>query len=301
MMSKYKVWLLLALCNLFWAGNYVFGKYVVAEMWPISLTFARWLFASAILIGIAHFAEKPEWSKVLKRLPSLAGLAVFGILGYNIVLYYALYFTSPINASLVNSFNPGLIAAASAIYLKEKISRIQGLGILISFLGVFTILTNGNMLQIFAVRYNFGDLLMLAAITMWTFYSMISKKLKDVPPITATAVSGLIAVLLMAPFAIKAGIDFRSLSATAVAGIAYITLFPTICSFIFWNMGVRAIGASEAGVFLNLNPVFTALISMALGQKISAVQIIGGLLVFLGVYFTTGMFEKSFLNKSDKK
>ncbi|HYF84263.1 MAG TPA: DMT family transporter [Clostridia bacterium] len=297
-MSKSRVWLLLVLCNLFWAGNFVFGKFVVAEMPPISITFTRWLFASIILIGIAHFIEKPKWNTVFKEWPSLTGLAILGIVGYNSVLYYALNFTSPTNASLVNSFNPGLIAVASAIYLREKIPRIQVLGILVSFLGVFVIMTKGNLLQIFATQYNKGDLLMIGAIIMWTLYSMISKKLTTIPPITSTAVSGLIAVILMAPFAIAQGIDYAKLSTIAVTGIAYITIFPTICSFIFWNIGVREIGVSKAGVFLNLNPVFTAVISLALGQKITIVQVLGGLLVFLGVYITTGMFEKNFIHKS---
>lgn len=297
-MKKYRVWLLLVLCNLFWAGNYVFGKFVVEEMTPISLTFTRWLFASVILLGIAHFVEKPKWNTVVKEWPSLIGLAIFGIVGYNSLLYYALNFTSPTNASLVNSFNPGLIALVSAIYLREKVSRIQGLGILISFLGVFVIMTKGNLLQIFVTHYNKGDLLMIIAVVMWTIYSMIGKKLTAIPTITSTAISGLIAAIIMAPFAIAQGINFTSLSATAVTGIAYITIFPSICSFIFWNIGVREIGASKAGVFLNLNPVFTAAISWILGQKITVVQVIGGLLVFLGVYFTTGMFEKNFLHTS---
>jgi len=301
-MSKYRVWLLLVLCNLFWAGNYVFGKYIGTEITPIGLTFTRWLFASLILIVIAHFVEKPKWSSVLKHWPSLTGLAVLGIVAYNSLLYYALHFTSPTNASLVNSFNPGLIAIVSAIYLKEKISKIQTLGILVSFLGVFVIMTKGNLLQIFAVQYNTGDLLMIIAIITWTLYSMIGKKLTTVPPITSTAVSGLIATIILAPFAISQGIDYTTLSKTAVTGIVYIIIFPSICSFIFWNLGVREIGASKTGVFLNLNPVFTAAISWALGQRVTVVQITGGFLVFLGVYFTTGMFENSFLHKpKDKK
>ncbi|MDF2840192.1 MAG: protein of unknown function transrane, partial [Clostridia bacterium] len=44
-MNKYRVWILLVLCNLFWAGNYVFGKYVVAEMSPLWITFSRWFLA----------------------------------------------------------------------------------------------------------------------------------------------------------------------------------------------------------------------------------------------------------------
>jgi drug/metabolite transporter (DMT)-like permease len=296
-MSKFKVWLLLVLCNLFWAGNYVFGKFVISEMTPIGLTFSRWLFASVILLIIAQLIEKPKWNEVIKEWPSLLGLAILGNVFYNSLLYYALNFTSPINASLVNSFNPGVIAVASSFYLREKISRIQGLGILVSFLGVFVILTKGSLMNILSTHYNKGDLIMIVDVLMWTVYSMIGKKLKTVPPITSTAVSASIAAIITAPFAISQGLDFTKLSITAVTGIFYITIFPSICSFVFWNIGVREIGASRAGVFLNLNPVFTAAISWAMGQTITAVQVLGGLFVFLGVYMTTGMFEKMFVQK----
>lgn len=300
-MNKYRVWLLLVLCNLFWAGNYVFGKFVVSEMTPVGLTFTRWLFASVALLGIAHFWEKPQWREVLRKWPSLTGLAVFGIAAYNSLLYYALNFTSPTNASLVNSFTPGLIAVVSAVYLREKVSRIQGLGIAVSFLGVLVIMTKGNLLQVFATQYNTGDLLMILAVIAWTIYSMIGRKLTAVPPITSTALSGMIAAVIMAPFALSQGLDLSALSAVAASGVAYITIFPSICSFIFWNMGVREIGASKAGVFLNLNPVFTAAMSWALGQAITAVQILGGLLVFLGVYITTGMIGMNSFLRTEKE
>jgi len=297
-MSKYKVWLFLVLCNLFWAGNYIFGKFVVSEMTPLGLTFTRWLFASMILLVIAHSCEKPKWGKVLKNWPSMLGLAVFGMIAYNLMLYYALHFTSPTNASLVNAFSPGLIAVVSALYLREKVSWIQFSGILVSFLGVLLIMTKGHLLQLFNMQYNFGDVLMILAVISWTIYSMIGKKLTSVPLITSTALSGIFAAVIMAPFALSQGLNLAHLSTVAVTGVAYISIFPSVCSFIFWNIGVKEIGASKAGIFMNLNPVFTAIISWMLGQRITNVQILGGLLVFTGVYITTGLLEKTFLNKS---
>lgn len=288
-MKKYQVWILLILCVLFWAGNYIFGSLVVTELTPVGLTFTRWLFASILLLMIAQKMEKPDWKEVLKQWPKILGLSLFGIIGYNLFLYYALYYTSPLNASLVNSFNPGLIAIASAVYLREKISKYHVLGIVISFLGVFIVLTKGNLINAFEINYNIGDLLILAAVIMWTVYSMIGKKLTTVPPITSTAVSGMLSVFLLLPFAIYQDIDYANISTLSLVGLIYIILFPSLCSFVFWNIGVREIGAAKAGIFMNLNPVFTAAISWAMGQQITMVQLIGGLLVFAGVYITTAV------------
>ncbi|MNW04182.1 EamA-like transporter family protein [compost metagenome] len=76
------------------------------------------------------------------------------------------------------------------------------------------------------------------------------------------------------------------LSREATAGILYIGLFPSVGSFIFWNASIREIGASRAGIYLNLITVFTAILSLLLGNPVTLVQVIGGLLVFAGVYLT---------------
>lgn len=291
-MNKYKVWILLVLCNLFWAGNYVFGKYVVAEMSPLWITFSRWFLASFILIAAACILEKPDWRSVIKEGHILTGMAVLGIVLYTMILYSALNYTSSTNAALVSALNPAVMAVFAAVFLRERISRLQVSGIGISLIGVFVILTDGHVGRILQVEYNKGDLLMLAAILVWTIYSVVGKRLTATPPITATAASSAIATVMMAPFAVYQGIDLAAITPLAWTGIAYITIFPSVFSFIFWNVGVREIGANKTAIFLNLIPVFTAAISWVLGNRITAAQIFGGLLVFAGVYVTTGMMKR---------
>ncbi|WP_100486717.1 DMT family transporter [Sporolactobacillus pectinivorans] len=284
-MQKYKVLSFLVFANLFWAGNYVFGKYVVAEMTPVQMTFIRWLIAIIFLFPLAQWIEKPDWKSVWKEWKVLLALSLLGILGYNILLYEALRFTSSLNAALVNSINPAMIAVFAVWLLKEKLTRINVLGLVVSLVGVLLVLTHGHLLQVFTVQYNQGDLLMLLAIAVWTFYTLIGKKMKQIPPIAATAVSAALGLIVLFPFFLASGFTFR-LSPSATAGILYIALFPSVCSFIFWNSAVRDVGASRAGIFLNLLTVFTAVISLLLGKTITLPQIIGGLFVILGVYLT---------------
>ena len=297
-MNKYKIWLLLVLCNLFWAGNYVFGKYVVAEMSPFWITFLRWFLASFILVIIAYVREKPDFRLVLKEWKTLTAMAILGIIIYTLLLYQALNFTSSTNAALVSALNPGLMAIFAVIVLKERISKLQVLGIGFSLMGVLIILTKGNLGQVLNGSYNKGDLLMLVAILVWTIYSVISKKLKNTSPITATAASAVIATIMMAPFAIYQGIDLGALSITAWTGIIYITIFPSVFSFIFWNIGMKELGANKTAIFLNLIPVFTAIISWSLGNAITMAQLLGGLLVFIGVYVTTGNLKTHLINSN---
>ncbi|WP_025690470.1 DMT family transporter [Paenibacillus zanthoxyli] len=284
-MGKYRTYLFLIMANLFWAGNYVFGKYVVAEMTPVQMTFSRWLIAVFLLFPIAHFVERPDWKSVLKEWKVLLLMSVLGVVGYNFLLYEALRFTTSMNAALVNAMNPALIVLFSSFFLREKISLAKGLGLLVSLLGVLLVLTKGQLQLIFQTEYNLGDLLMLAAILVWTFYSILGRKMKGLPPISATAVSALMGLLLILPFFLASGIHLP-LSPKATMGILYIGIFPSVGSFIFWNASIREIGASRAGIYLNLITVFTAILSMLLGNPVTLAQVLGGLLVFAGVYIT---------------
>ncbi|WP_200760750.1 DMT family transporter [Effusibacillus dendaii] len=291
-MSKSKAFLLLVLANLFWAGNYVFGKYVIAQMTPLWMTFSRWLLALIVLLPIACLIEKPDWKQVGRAWLPLLGMALLGVIGYNILLYSSLFYTSSTNAALVNSLNPALIVLFSVLLLREKIKAVQVGGFVLSLFGVIVILTQGHVLQIFHTEFNKGDLLMLAAILVWTFYSILGRRLSSIPPVTATAVSAVFAVILMLPVALYQGIDLAKIGPLAVIGMLYIVLFPSIGSFVFWNMAVREVGPSRSGIFLNLIAVFTALISVILGEKLTAPQSIGGLLVIAGVCLTSGITDR---------
>ena len=291
-MNKYRAWLLLIICNLFWAGNYVFGKFVVAEMSPIWITFIRWSGASLILLAIAYYLERPQWKAIIKVWPTLLILGCVGIVGYNLTLYSALDYTSSTNAALISALNPGVIVLASLVLFRDKISKAQAIGLAISLVGVFIILTKGRLTELLVVEYNRGDLLMLVAVVMWTIYTLLGKRLTTIRPITATAIAALIATFIMAPFALVQGIEFASISKLATIGLLYMIIFPSVGSFVFWNLSVQEIGANQAGIFLNLIPVFTGIISWGLGERITGAQVFGGLFVFAGVYLTTGLLER---------
>ena len=277
----------------FWAGNYVFGSYVVAELSPVWIALTRWVIAIFLLFPIAHFYEKPDWRRALRT--SWWQLLWMGILGctiYSIIVYYALRYTTSTSAALVQAINPALLLLCSAFLLRERINKWQSAGFVLSLLGVLVILCRGNLLQLFQTDYNRGDLLMIIAVIAWTIYSMVSKKLTGIPPITATALSTVFGILVLVPFAWIEGWPFAHVGALGWMGILYFALFPSFGSYILWNLSVRAIGAGEAGIFLNLIPFFTALISLLLGQAPTVAQLIGGLFVIGGVMLATGLLPR---------
>lgn len=300
-MKNLKYWIMLILASFFWAGNYTLGKAVVAQVTPLQLTFVRWLFASIFMLIIATIIEKPKWKQVLKSWPILLFLGFNGLIGYNMALYTALKYTTPVNASLVSALNPALMVAVSAVVLHERLSKIQKLGIIFSLSGVMVILTQGNLSRLVSLDFNRGDLLMLIAITVWTVYSIVGKRLKTIKPITASAVAALLSTLVMLPVVVCQTKAPLALNTSGILSVIYIVLFPSVGSLIFWNLSVRQVGAAAAGVTLNLIPVFTSLFSILMGESITLPQIIGGLMVFAGVYTTSGLLENQITKEKKKR
>ena len=65
-------------------------------------------------------------------------------------------------------------------------------------------------------------------------------------------------------------------------------LFPSILSYLFWNRGIRTVGAIRTGVFIHLIPVFSIVHAMFfLGENLKAFHLIGACLIFSGIYLTT--------------
>jgi drug/metabolite transporter (DMT)-like permease len=279
-----KASLYLVLATLFWSGNFVVGQAAVASMTPLDLTFWRWALAAAPLLLLAHFVEKPDWGAVLRRWRVLLLLSVLGMSGYTLLLYGALGYTSAVNASLITAANPALIVVMAIFLLGEKTTRLGWTGICLGLLGVLLVLTRGELQRVFSLSINTGELLMIGAIVVWGFYTILARRLQ-IPAIAATAVQVVMATVMLAPFALAMNVR---LPETAAEGwsLAYIALFPSLGAYLLWNLALKSTSPGTAGNYLNLIVVFTAIITVAMGTPLSAVQIVGGLMVIAGVLLT---------------
>jgi drug/metabolite transporter (DMT)-like permease len=253
-------------------------------MAPLDLTFWRWTLAAVPLLLLAHFIEKPDWRGVLRRWPVLLLLSALGMSGYTLLLYSALGYTSAVNASLITAANPALIVVMAIILLGEKTTRLGWLGICLGLLGVLLVLTRGELLRVLSFSMNTGELLMIGAIIVWGFYTIIARRL-NVPPIAATAVQVVMATVTLSPFALALNVQFPDTPAE-LWSLAYIAVFPSLGAYLLWNLALKSTPPGTAGNYLNLMVVFTAIITVALGTPLTLVQVIGGLMVVAGVLLT---------------
>ena len=272
--------------TLFWAGNYVLGAIAVAQVDPLSLVLLRWLIALVPLALIAQIVERPDWRKVLRTWPWLIASSMLGLLGYNLLLYAALAHTTPFNASLINAFNPALIAVAAAVLLRERLGRRGVIGVLLALIGVLIVLTDGDVARLLGDGFGPGELLMIGAIVVWSTYTIVGRMGPKVPPITATAIQAAITVAVLAPISIATGGPTLPDSQVGLWSLLFIAVFPSVLSYLLWNRALVTLPASAAGVFMNLITVYIAIFTIISGQQYSAAQLIGGVVVISGVVLT---------------
>ncbi|GAA1731923.1 DMT family transporter [Microbacterium paludicola] len=268
--------------TLAWAGNYLLGVIAVGETDPVSLTWLRWALAVVPLFVIAQLIERPRWRDVLRQWPRLLLLGLIGVAGYNLLLYAALGTETPFQLSLINAFNPALIAIAAVLFLGARLGWRGVAGILLAFAGVFWIISGGRPLTILEHPPKIGSLVMVGAIVAWTAYTIIGRTGPRLPPISAVAVQGAFVVAALTPVVLVQGLR---LPETAAGGwsLAYIAVFPSIASYVLWNYALQRVPPAQAGVSLNLITVFTAIATVLLGVAVTVPQVVGGVLVLAGV------------------
>lgn len=283
--------MLLIYATLFWAGNFTFGKALVEYVPPVTLSLMRWSLSFAVFFPFAwkelkanHRVLRTEWKTLL--LLSFTGLATF-----NSLTYVSVQYTSSINAALMNSFTPVLVAILSFIFLQDRLRYQQWIGILISFAGVTWIITDGNIRHLLTLHFNKGDLIMSVAILSWAIYSLTMKKYGSrLPQKAAFLVTIGIAIVILFPFATWETLVRESWSIPTLhwLSVIYVGVFPSVISFICWNKAVIDVGPSKASTYLHLIVVFASLFGVLfLGEKIVMSQIMGGLFVITGVYLVS--------------
>lgn len=291
-MNKVPPIALLLVATILWGGNFVYGRAVADQLPPFTFAFLRWCLAFVIFLPIVWTPLKKEWKQILKYWPIVLAMSLTGIVGFTALLYLALHYTTSINASLVNTSTPILIYIISFIFLKERLSKNQRLGTLISLVGLFFIISKGSLETLLHFSFNRGDILVVAAVICWSFYSFLVKQYAEKLPGHATfLVSIFMGIIILFPFFIYETLNpaIKVIwTAKSIFAIFYTGIFASIVAFISWNTGVVKIGANKAGIYLNLIPVFATFFAVLfIGESIEPFQVIGGVFAVFGVYLTS--------------
>lgn len=281
---------LLTLAPLFWSVNWVVGRGLADHVPPLAMTFYRWFFAIVILAPFALPRVLRERALIARHARVLAALGVTGVGIHSALAYLGLRYTTATNGVILNSFIPILIVALSWITVRERMSRMQVLGVMVSLAGVLTILSKGSLSAILAMRFNAGDLLIVLSMAMWAAYTI---GLRFRPPgmhvlsfLFVIACAGDLSVMpfYLAETALGEPMIWTADAALAIAAVA---LLSSVLAYVFWNRGVDALGAGVAGLFVHLMPVFGVILAwLALGEHVAPYHLAGIGLILGGIYVT---------------
>ena len=283
-------WLYLALAGLFWSGNHIAGKAAAGHVPPVSMASLRWLLGAAILWPFVGRQVIADWPQIKRGWKVVVPLCVAGGGIFSATQYVALNFTSALNASIFNSFAPAMIAAAGAVVFRDRLAAINYLGIVVSFTGVLLIVSRGSFAVLTSVQFNGGDLLLLSNMCIWAGYCVCLRLRPPVHPMTFAFLVALIGGAALVPVGVWEHLRGHQFQMTwlTVAVMAYVTIFSGVLSYICWNKGQEAVGASRAAVFLHLIPFYGAVLATTLlGERLLMFHIAGCALILTGVWIAS--------------
>lgn len=283
-------YLLLTLTALFWAGNVVLGRFAAGHIPPVAITFIRWFGAFVLLTPLALPLLRHDWPVIRRHLPVLFALTLTGVAINNTLAYWGLQHTEAINALLLSSGHPLFVAGWSFILYRQRLSAWQSVGIALSFLGVLTILTRGDLRVILDVRFNIGDLVFFMSQAVYSFYATMVKSRPNIHPVSFLAfITGLGTIMLSPVFAADIAMGAVIVpDLKTVIVLAYIIVFPSLIAYLFNNRGIELIGPNRAAPFYQLIPIFgSAMAILFLGERPALFHAVGYALVLSGILMGT--------------
>tara|TARA_R110001583_G_scaffold41483_3_gene131998 strand:+ start:5732 stop:6610 length:879 start_codon:yes stop_codon:yes gene_type:complete len=281
-------YLLLILTTLFWAGNFVLGRAMHLVLPPIVMAELRWALALIILLPFLIPRLIKHKAVILTNWKILTILSIFSVTCFNTFIYIGLTNTNASNATILQSAIPIFILILSALWLKERVSIQQWLGVTISLIGVLMLITQGKLSNLLSLSFNLGDIYILVGVLSWAIYSILLRwRPAELDGFTFFGVTVLLGTIILMPFSVGEFYFANTIvwESKITYTVAYMAIFPSILAYIFWNKGVADLGAVKAGLFIHLMPLFGLLLSsLFLNEKIYTFHIVGILLIFSGIY-----------------
>ena len=280
---------LLVLPPLFWAGNAVVGRALVGHFPPLALSFWRWALAFAVLLPFAARSIHRHRHTLRAHWRILSVVAFLGVGCYNSLQYLALQTSGPVNATLIGASGPVAGLLIGAAFYRARVSHRQWTGAALSIAGVLWVIARGDVANVLDLRLAAGDMIMLLATVLWSFYTWLLRRHRPPLPMTAflAVQTGIGALMILPAYLVELALTQRvpETSASNLAALAYVALLPSIVAYYCWDRGVARAGAVLPMYFTNLTPVFAALLAtFFLAEPIGLYHFIGGALILSGIH-----------------
>ena len=291
MSNKYFAYILLVLATLFWSGNFIVGKFATLfQIPPLSLNVFRWISVWLILIPFTYKEIYNNLPSIKKNWFVISFMGVITISTFNSVVYFALNYTQVINAVLVLAAIPAATIIFSSLMKIEKTNIFQLFGLFLSIIGIGSIISNGDIQKIISLNFNKGDLWMLVCVFTWAIYSTLLKKYKfRFSQFSLIQLMVSVGVLFLIPqffYEKSIGLEVNFNKAFFLI-LFYVVVFPAIAAYYCWQKGVEIIGPNRASMFIQLMPLFSAVMAVIIfNEKFEFYHFAGAAFIVSGIYLS---------------
>ncbi len=275
---------------LFWGGTFIAGRALAGFVNPANSSFLRFAIATIALFFLTLISEGKITTPPKNKWFALFLLGLTGVFSYNVFFFNGLPHIGAGRASLIIALNPLVITIFATLFLKEPLNAKQFTGILLSLCGAVFVISNGHPASILSGSIDKGEMAMMGCVASWAAYSLIGRAvLSSISPLVSVFYSSLIGTLLLLIPALQQDLFKALLSIRAIdwLSLAYLGICGTALGFSLYYYAIKKIGATRSGVFINLVPLFSIILSwLILGESINATVIIGGFILLAGVTIT---------------
>lgn len=278
---------LLVVAALGWSATAVAARLAVGHVSPMVIVTLR---LTVVLVLLGLFAGRRLLAAGADLLPHWRYVLAMGALGYtlfSVLFYWAAHYTTAVNMGLIQGLQPALILAAAFLAHRTRFTLRQGIGVLVTVIGVAVVASRGSLEVVRNLAFSIGDLGVLGAASLYSGYTVALRSRPAVDPLLLFAGMTFAAFLASLPF--LAAEAWRGLQvwpdAKGLGIVLFIGLVPSFLSQVTYMRGVALIGPSRAGVFLNLMPVMTVLLGfLILGETLAPYHAVALVLVLGGIY-----------------
>ena len=285
------IYLKLLLAMLIWGGTFTSAKMLGNEMDPMISALFRFVLASTALLILVFIKERKLPKISQKQFIALVGMGATGIAMYNLLFFYGLLHTEASRGSLITATNPVLTAIAAIFLFNEKLTLIRILGLVLCIFGAFLIISRGDFSILLEKGIGLGEMAFIGCVISWSTYTLIgrfiSHELSSLVAIAYASSFGAIILLIIAlifkPLSIVSALT--NLNITISLHLLYLAILATVVGFVWFQEGVKVLGASKAAVFIYFMPVSAVFIAfMVLDEELSLVLLTGAALIISGIY-----------------
>lgn len=261
------------------------AKRSLAMIDAFSLGTLRYVLGLAIFSALLWAIEGRQAFRYGTRLWPAIGFGVFGITGFNTLVWYGLNFTRPEHAGILMALQTPLIALSLWVLRGQRPAAFTLGCVAVAIGGVILVVTKGDPARAFEGGSLLGDVLVLLGAVCWVAYSMAGGRFtgwSSLRMTTLTCIPGGIGLLLANAIAVATGfVPMPSLEAIGQVWwqVTYFALGSVVLGVLGFNAGVKHLGALNAMLMVNLVPVGVFAIEAALGRRYEAVELAGAALV----------------------